>query len=112
MNFREILDEMRCEMGVFHRENCSEKDNSIYRDYIREGRPLPADVCRIDDYDEINDAEFAVITKHDLSREELVEFVQLKQLQELTTIKKCMVFFAVLTIISLILGVLGVMLSL
>ena len=40
MNFKEKLDEMRCELGVFHQENCSEKDNRIYMDYLREGRPL------------------------------------------------------------------------
>lgn len=112
MNFREKLDEMRCELGVFHQENCSEKDNKLYRDYLREGRPLPADVRRIDEYEEIGDAEFAVITKNDLSRDELMEFVQLKQLKELTTIKKCVMFFTVLTIISLVLGVLSVMISL
>ena len=112
MNFKEKLDAMRCELGVFHQENCSEKDNKIYREYLRDGRPLPADVRRIDDYEEIDDAEFCIVTKNDLSRDELMEFVQLKQLQELTTIKKCVMFFTVLTIISLVLGVLGVMISL
>ena len=109
MNFKEKLDEMRCELGVFRQENCREKDNKIYRDYLREGRPLPADVRRVDDYEKIDDAEFAVITKNDLSRDELMEFVQLKQLKELTTIKKCVMFFTVLTIVSMVLGVLGVM---
>ena len=50
---------------------------------------------------------FYRLVKQELSDEEWKEYIALKQYMDIHTIKKCVVFFTVLAIISLILGIIA-----
>ena len=107
MNLKKELVQFRYEFGVHEQIDCTEEQNAQYRQLAKENKPLPARVyCRNSD-PTAEYATFYSVSEMELTPEQLNEYLQYKQLKTLTSIKKCMVFFTVLTVISIIGGVIA-----
>lgn len=102
---RDQLRTMKIEEGFLNEIPCTTAENVNYRKMLDEGRPLPDGVYEYES-DGPSVRCFYMIEEPELTEREFNELATLKQLKLLTTIKKCVVFFTVLTIISLVLGLL------
>ena len=102
MKLTKELEQLKHKLGILQEVDCTDSETEEYRKLLSQGMPLPNDIlCR--DPDISNEyATFYTVQETKLSKEELLEYVQYKQLCTLITIKKCVVFFTVLTIISLV----------
>ncbi len=109
---KEELDEYRLKYELYDQILCTKEENEEYKDLLEQGKNLPEDVYPIDSYWSIlkngSNSEFLRLVCQDLTHEEIMEYLQYKKLDMLTTIRNCVVFFTVLTIIALILLFLGV----
>ena len=110
MAIDEELIRMKCKLGVLKEEPCPEWENRAYRTMLKQGKPLPEGVYKDTNYDD-EEAEFYTIQKTGKSEEETSEYLMLKQLEAIISIKKWVTFFGVLTIISLIISAVTVMLA-
>ena len=86
--------------------DCTKEENKEYREMLKRGESLPDGVYKYEDSldDELG---FYTIYIPEMTSEETKEYILLKQYGELRTIKKCMVFFTVLAILSIVLSVLA-----
>ena len=108
MKLKKELMQLRYEFDLLEQIDCTEEQNAEYRQLARENKPLPKRVyCRNTD-PTFDYAQFYTVSEMDLSTEQLNEYLQYRQLKTLTTIKKCMVFFTVLTVISLVVTAIAV----
>ena len=82
--------------------NCSAEDNAKYNHMVRTGIALPIGVYENKLPNGAGSGTFCITYDNVLSHEEKMEYLAIKQTQMINTIKKCMVFFTTLTIISLI----------
>ena len=98
-NIREDLMEYKFALNVLKKNPCSKQENKEYESIVKHGGKLPEGVYPYSDYSMDG---FYTVTASDLTEDELKEYLFYKQLSMLKTIKNCVVFFAVLTIISLI----------
>ena len=109
MKLTEELAQLKRELGIMQEVDCSEEENQEYLKLRRDNKPLPNGVLTRHRNGSIDALEFYRLQETSLAKEELFEYIQYKQLRTLITIKKCVVFFTVLTIISLIFGILTVL---
>ena len=100
MDLKKEFVQLRYEFGVLEQNDCTEEQNAQYRQLAKENKPLPARVyCKNSD-PTYEYSQFYAVSEMDLTPEQLNEYLQYKQLKTLTSIKKCMVFFTVLTLCS------------
>ena len=109
MKTREDLEKLKYKLGFLQEVDCSSEETDEYRKLLNQGMPLPDGVLRKNPFEANDFAVFYTIKETDLSGEELAQYIQYQQLQSLITIKRCVVFFTVLTIISLACGAIGVL---
>lgn len=80
---------------------CSKQENKSYAKLIKDGQPLPDGVYRYKD-DAGNESDtFYTVYDPNLTPEETQQFLTFEKLRMLKTIKNCVVFFTVLTVISI-----------
>lgn len=98
------LKELKYEFQLLEKVACSDDDTKKYREYMQNGTPLPAGIEYSKNYGVGNEFEYYFYTVNipDLSNEEKQEYIMLKKLKSIDTIKKCVVFFTTLTVISII----------
>ena len=79
---------------------CTKEEDKAYSQMLKNGQPLPEGIER----QEFSDGyeEFYTVYKPDLSEKEIQEYLTYKKLSLLNTIKNCVLFFTVLTIIGLV----------
>ena len=111
MKLTEELEKLKYDLGILKEVNCPTEETKAFRKLLEEGKPLPEGVLQHNADDEPEYATFYRVEKTDLSPEELSQYIEYKRLKSLITIKNCVVFFTVLTIISLALGALAVLSS-
>ena len=99
---RKELEEYRSDLGLLQTRYCTEEENEHYRMVLRDYGVLPNDVFIYNDGSDSSMARFYTISYTDLTKEEIAEYLTYKQLSCLHTIKKCVVFFTVLAIISMV----------
>ena len=102
MKLKGKLNSFRIEHGICKRNFCSNEENQKYKKILAEGGTLPENVFNYTDDWTRDGEEFYTIQKSDLSEEEIKELLMYKQLSMVKTIKNCVVFFTVLTVIGLI----------
>ena len=97
------------ELGVYRKEYCIDEEFDTVKSLYDEKKELPNGI-----YHEAVIAKggervdrFYRLVDENLSDEEWKEYIALKQYMDIHTIKKCVVFFTVLAIISLILGIIA-----
>jgi hypothetical protein len=83
------------DLGILIKEPCIEEENEEFSQMETQGRKLPEDVYR---YPQSN--TYYRMVKADFTEDEITRIIMLKQTQYLRTIKNCLIFFVILTIIS------------
>ena len=80
------------------KEYCTLEENGKLERMSMDGDPLPEDVlCK-------TWGKFYRIKSHDFSHEEILEYLSLIQTKHTQTIKNCVIFFTILTVINLVLS--------
>ncbi len=102
MNLKEELDSYRIDFNIWEKIPCTKQESQKYKKILAEGGTLPKWIYR-EEYEEgLSTEEFFNIHKSNLSEEEIKEYLMYKKLSMIRTIKNCVVFFTVLTVIGLI----------
>ena len=99
MNNDELKKELlllKLEFGLSKKVPCSKLLSEKCVELKKSGKSLPEDVFTNPN------GEFFTIQELDLSEEEIAEYLNYKKIKMLKTIKNCVVFFTVLTVISMI----------
>ena len=101
-DLRQELAEFKEKFDLIQKIPCTHNENKTYTQLLREGKPLPENVHKYEysvgtDYD-----QFYTLYIPELSTAEINEYLTYKTLALLNTIKNCVVFFTVLTIIGLV----------
>lgn len=101
---RNSLNNLRQEFQITQKLPCSKEDEKKYSQLIAEGHALPDNIVVSKDYGMGNEViyRFYVVKDSGLSSDEMSEYIMLKQLQNIRTIKNCVVFFTILSVISLL----------
>lgn len=94
------------EYGFRQKQDCTEEENARYLEMIRNGENVPENVGRYLDENEQPTDNFFIIEKDDMTHEQRMEYLSMKQHEELVAIRKCAVFFMVLTVLGLIVTIL------
>lgn len=93
----------KLDFGLLQKIPCTKEENKKYEDLLNNGKPLPDGVFSyIENNGKESNDTFYTIYETELTKEEINEYLALKKLKLLNTIKNCSVFFVVLTIISII----------
>ena len=103
-NIKKILKDFYFEELLLQKINCSREDNKKYKKMLKNGEPLPNGVFEYKDGIDETDGmgTFYTIYKPDLTQEEKLEYILFKQMSMIRTIKSCVVFFTIVTVISMI----------
>ena len=110
MKKQDLLEQLRnykLQFGLLQKIPCSVEENKEYTQLQKEGKPLPEGVSK---YEYANDAthdDFYTLAAPDLTDHELAEYLTYKKLSLLRTIKNCIVFFTILTVIYLVVSFLA-----
>lgn len=97
-DLRSELFRMRVEFDLIQQVYCSKDEETQIKQLIKSKQPLP-DGIHTD-----KDGTHYKFVNSDLSKEDMDELLLYRQLKYLQTIKNCMLFFVVLTIIPIILA--------
>ena len=99
---RDELHTYRDEYGLSRKTLCVLNENKEYRQILKDEGELPDGVYPDTSEKNVDDMFFYTVTKPNLTESEIMEYLIYKKLELLRVIKRCVVFFTVLTIISLI----------
>lgn len=96
--FDEELNKLQIEYGFGERSSISDEETEMYKNHTKEGKDLPKDIFRT----YINNKEtFQKIVRYDISIEEKIEYLMLKQTSCIQIIKYCTIFVTVVVLIWL-----------
>ena len=100
------LNRYRREYDLIQKIPYSYKENKEFQKMKNDGEPLPDGVV---EYTVTGEpiGEFYHLYQANLTEAELTEYLTYKKLKMLRTIKNCIVFFTVMTVISLTLAIIG-----
>lgn len=102
INLRDELRERKFEFLLLQKIPCTKQENREYQKLLKNGGKLPQGVYA-DVYEDGELAtEFYTIYEPDLTEAEIQEYLTYKKLSLLKTIKNCVVFFTVLTVVGLV----------
>ena len=104
INIKKQLRDYKFQFGLLQRVPCSSNENKAYTELLKEDKPLPENVVKYDCSSSSKWEEFYTIYTPELTEQEILEYLTYKKLSLLNTIKNCVVFFTVLTIVSLFLA--------
>lgn len=102
IDLRSELRAYKFELDLLQRIPCSKEENQEYARICKEGGELPKGVYAYVSTNGEQSAEFYTIYEAELTEQELAEYLALRKLSMLRTIKNCVLFFTVLTIIGLV----------
>ena len=103
INLRDVLRSYKFEFDMLQKIPCSEQENKEYQKLLNDGGVLPEGVfAYVYSNGETSKTEFYTICETDLSESEVAEYLTYKKLSLLRTIKNCVMFFTVLTIIGIV----------
>ena len=115
VDLREELRQYRDELNVVQEIACTKEEIAEFKKILKEGGELPEDVhariCYDVDGEEMGKEYYRIYTP-DLTEQEMQEYLTLKRLSLLKTIKNCVVFFTVLAIIGLSASALSLLIGL
>ena len=107
MKAKHLLTQYKYDCHLLERVPCTKEETKEYYEMLKSGQSIPEGIYRDTD----STALFRV-KEVDLTEKETREYLMLEQLKQLRNIKKCMIFFVVLTVISLIFTIISVVGSL
>ena len=97
----ELLD-YKEQFDLIQKIPCTKEENKAYTQLLKAGKPLPENVCQYDYTTGMDYEEFYTLYIPDLTEAEIAEYLTYKKLSLLNTIKNCVLFFTILTIIGLV----------
>lgn len=102
-NLRDALINYKYEFDLLQKISCTKEENEKYQRLLQQGGTLPEGVyAYVYDSGETSTTEFYTIYEADLTESEIREYLTYKQLGLIKTIKNCVLFFTVLTIVGMI----------
>ncbi len=101
----EAIQKLLEESGIGFKERCNESETQEFQLLLEEGKSLPDGVYQYENGEGIG---FYRLNDMKISEEDIKRFIQLNQLKTLNTIKKCAIFFVVLTGISVFFSLISV----
>ncbi len=102
IDLRNELRSYKFEFDLLQKIPCTKQENKQYKKLLKDGGVLPEDVFPyIYDNGETSTTEFYTIYECDLTESEITEYFTYKKLSLIKTIKNCILFFTVLTIIGM-----------
>ena len=105
-DLKKRIESYKYDFGLLQKISCTKEQNKKYKELIKNGNKLPDGVFPyVDTTGKEFDDSFYTVYEPELSKEEIDEYLALKKLSLLNTIKNCSVFFVALTIISLFITV-------
>lgn len=103
IDLRNTLRDYRFDFDLLQKIPCSKQENAEYEKILKEGGTLPEGVFAYEyDYGQTSTSEFYTIYEPDLTEHEITEYLTYIKLKFLRTIKNCVLFFTVLTVIGMI----------
>ena len=103
INLRDELRAHKFEFDLLQKIPCIKQENEEYQKLLKDGGTLPEGVyAYVYNGGETSTTAFYTIYETDLTESEIREYLTYKQLSLIRTIKNCVVFFTVLTIIGMI----------
>lgn len=103
INLRDELRAYKFEFDLMQKIPCSKQENKEYKNTLKEGGVLPDGVFPyVYENGEASSSEFYTVYETDLTESEIMEYLTYKKLSLIRTIKNCVMFFTVLTIIGMI----------
>lgn len=100
LDLKEELVSLKLVNGIIKKKNCSADECKLYKDKVSLGEELSENIIK----DSSDPELFYEICENNLTKEEELEYIRLKQLNHIRIIKNCVVFFTVIAIISLLLS--------
>ena len=89
------LRELKRDFKLLQEDPCTAHETVLYKNTLKNGNSLPEGI-----YTDDNDV-FYKLRETDLTEKEIREYIALKQLSMIKTIKNCVLFFTVLTVIGI-----------
>jgi len=103
VNLRDELRYHKFEFDLLQKIPCTKQENKAYQQLLKQGGSLPEGVfAYVYDSGETSTTEFYTVYEADLSEAEIREYLTYKQLSLIKTIKNCILFFTILTIIGMV----------
>ncbi len=103
IDLREELKYYKFEFDLLQKIPCSKQENKEYQNILKNGDSLPDGVYQYKyEGGELSTTEFYTIYEPNLTADEIQEYLTYQQLTLISTIKSCVVFFTVLTVIGMI----------
>ncbi|MBR3894791.1 MAG: hypothetical protein IKJ35_06550 [Clostridia bacterium] len=103
INLRDELRSYKFEFDLLQKIPCSKQENKEYQKILKDGGVLPNGVfAYVYDNGETSTTEFYTVYETDLTESEIAEYLTYKKLNLIRTIKNCVMFFTVLTIIAMV----------
>lgn len=99
---KKTLEQLYYRYGIKVADFCSETENDALKKVIESGGELPPDVYEVEEYVGGHTFVFKRIHVTDITPAELNDYYHLRQLEYLSSIRKCLVFFVVLACIGLV----------
>lgn len=98
---KEIYSKKMQELGLTNDEVCSPEECEQFKKLTEDGKLLPEGVRRSSENDNI----FLRTTHEDVSEKDVDKLLWLAMCKDISTLKKCVVFFVVILVIQLVLGI-------
>lgn len=95
----------RAEYGLTRDVPCSEQENKTYSKMLKNGETLPEGVFPYSYTDGTKSDRVFYVLGDEPTDAEIAEFLRYKELELLSTIKNCVVFFTVMAIIGIVAGI-------
>ena len=103
MGIKAEIQKYRASVFPTERVECTEAENEQYLKLQEERKPLPDDITFDTDFNSgVTTTVFYRTITPGFDKDEYDEYLKIKQLKAITTIKNCVVFFVVLAVIGLV----------
>ena len=102
IDLRQELLDYKEQFELIQKIPCTREENKAYTKLLKNGQPLPENICKYEYSMDSDYEEFYTLYIPELSDSEIAEYLTYKKLALLNTIKNCVLFFTVLTIIGLV----------
>ncbi len=100
--FDERLLELKYESGLCQEIDCTEEENKMFSELLKNKESLPVDIAQYTEGDGAKRDKFYRVVPLEITSEKIQEYCALRNAKNIKTIKNCVAFFTVITIISLI----------
>ncbi len=110
IDLKKELNYLQYELQLLQKSDCSKEENKKYKELLKQGQDLPEGIYRYKaESGEYLDQFYTIHKPTELSSDERMEYILLKQFQQVKTIKNCVLFFTILTVVSLVITFLAML---